>query len=265
MKRYVASCSFGKDSMATVILALEHNEPLDEVTYCEVMFDEHISGEVPEHREFIHTVAIPFLKKAGIKVNVVKGAKTFVGQFQHEIGSGDRAGLIWSWPLCGKCYVQRDLKVRPMDAWKKKNWEADEIVQYVGIADDEMDRIARMDGYKYKTISLLEKYGISGAQAIQICREHGLCPPIYEFANRNGCFFCPNAKNRELRHLYDYHPELWGRLIELQRLPNKVTERFNRDLRFDEIDAIFRMDDAQFTLFSEREPTPFDTGGGMEA
>lgn len=51
MKRYVASCSFGKDSMATVILALEHNEPLDEVTYCEVMFDEHISGEVPEHLE----------------------------------------------------------------------------------------------------------------------------------------------------------------------------------------------------------------------
>ena len=38
--RYVASCSFGKDSVATVILAKMHNEPLDEVVYCEVMFDE---------------------------------------------------------------------------------------------------------------------------------------------------------------------------------------------------------------------------------
>lgn len=29
--KYVAACSFGKDSIATVILAKEHNEPLDEV------------------------------------------------------------------------------------------------------------------------------------------------------------------------------------------------------------------------------------------
>ena len=28
--KYFASCSFGKDSVATVLLALEHNEPLDE-------------------------------------------------------------------------------------------------------------------------------------------------------------------------------------------------------------------------------------------
>ncbi len=37
---HVASCSFGKDSMATILLALKHNEPLDEVVYCEVMFDQ---------------------------------------------------------------------------------------------------------------------------------------------------------------------------------------------------------------------------------
>ena len=35
--KYVASCSFGKDSLATVIVALEHGEPLDEVLYCEVI------------------------------------------------------------------------------------------------------------------------------------------------------------------------------------------------------------------------------------
>ena len=52
--KHVAACSFGKDSVATVILAKEHNEPLDEVVYCEVMFDDQISGEVPEHRDFIY-------------------------------------------------------------------------------------------------------------------------------------------------------------------------------------------------------------------
>lgn len=258
MRKYVASCSFGKDSMATVILALERGEPLDEVVYCEVMFDAQTSGEVPEHRKFVYETAIPYLKKAGIRVNIVRSEKTFVGQFQRKIESGDRVGKIWSWPLCGKCYVNRDLKVRQMDAWKKRNWKDSEIIQYVGIANDEMDRLARMDSCKYQTISLLKKYKISEEKAMEICRKNGLLSPIYEFAPRNGCFFCPNAKSRELRHLYDHHPELWGRLLELQRLPNKSTERFTRELRFDEIDAVFRLDDAQFDLFCEKHVVPFD-------
>ena len=43
---YIASCSFGKDSLATILLALEHNEPLDRAVFCEVMFDHErgISG-----------------------------------------------------------------------------------------------------------------------------------------------------------------------------------------------------------------------------
>ena len=75
MKRYAAACSFGKDSMATVILALKHKEPLDEVVYCEVMFDEETSGEVPEHRNFVYGIAIPFLKRVGIPVHIVKCAR----------------------------------------------------------------------------------------------------------------------------------------------------------------------------------------------
>lgn len=259
MKRYVASCSFGKDSMATIILALKHKEPLDEVVYCEVMFDEKTSGEVPEHRNFIHSVAIPFLKKVEVPVHIVKSHKTFVGQFQHRVGGDGRsAGKIWSWPLCRRCYVQRDLKVRPMNAWKRANWSGDEIVQYVGIADDEMDRLARIDSYKYPTASLLEKYGVTEDAALELCRKHNLLSPIYEFAPRNGCFFCPNAKERELRHLYDHHPDLWGRLLELQAFPEKATELFTRELRFDEIDAAFRIDDAQIDLFSEKPIRPYE-------
>lgn len=63
--KYMAACSFGKDSIATVILAKEHNEPLDEVVYCEVMFDDEISGEVPEHRQFIYETAKPIFESWG--------------------------------------------------------------------------------------------------------------------------------------------------------------------------------------------------------
>lgn len=71
---YIASCSFGKDSIATILLALENNEPLDRVVFVEVMFDHsrNISGEDPEHIEWVYNVAIPKLESMGVKVAVAQ-------------------------------------------------------------------------------------------------------------------------------------------------------------------------------------------------
>ena len=68
----------GKDSLATVILALMHHEPLDEIVYCEVMFDKEISGEVPEHRTFIYETAIPWLRWAGLNVKILRANTTYI-------------------------------------------------------------------------------------------------------------------------------------------------------------------------------------------
>ena len=62
--KYVASCSGGKDSVATLLLAAQHNEPLDEAVFSEVMFDKDTSGEVPEHRDFIYDRLKPFDRKS---------------------------------------------------------------------------------------------------------------------------------------------------------------------------------------------------------
>lgn len=82
--KYVASCSFGKDSIATVLLAKEHNEPLDEIVYCEVMFDENTSAELPEHREFIYNKAIPLFERWGYKVTILKSQKNYMNCFHHR-------------------------------------------------------------------------------------------------------------------------------------------------------------------------------------
>ena len=37
------------------------------------------------------------------------------------------------------------------------------------------------------------------------CEKAGLLSPVYAFTDRGGCWFCPNAKRAELRHLYDHH------------------------------------------------------------
>ncbi len=237
--RYIASCSFGKDSLATILLARKHGEPLDEAIYCEVMFDKGISGEVPEHRDFIYTKGIPALERMGVKVTVLRGDKTYVDLFTGQVTRGPKKGLLRSFPVCGKCYVQRDCKLRPIERYQKTL--PPDTVHYIGIAQDEQTRLLRLQ--EGKKVSLLEKYHFTEQDAKELCQAAGLLSPVYEFADRGGCWFCPNARQRELRHLYDHHPDLWNRMLELQALPGKVSEKFDRKRCFSDIDALFRQED----------------------
>lgn len=90
-KIHIASCSFGKDSIATILLALENNEPLDRVVFCEVMFDHErgISGEIPEHIEWVYSTAIPKLAAMGVKIDVIKAERDYMYFFQNAVGGGD--------------------------------------------------------------------------------------------------------------------------------------------------------------------------------
>lgn len=117
--KHIASCSFGKDSLATILLALEHGEPLDEAVYCEVMFDKTISGEVPEHRDFIYNTALPRLEQMGVPIRVLRSDKTYVDLFTGQVTRGPKKGKLRSFPICGKCYVQRDCKIRPIRQYQK--------------------------------------------------------------------------------------------------------------------------------------------------
>ena len=238
-EKHIASVSFGKDSLATILLAKEHGEPLDEAVYCEVMFDKDISGEVPEHRDFIYGTAIPVLERMGTKIIVLRSEKTYVELFTGRVTRGPKKGMVRSFPLCGKCAVQRDCKVRPIQRYQKGLPPG--TVQYIGIAHDETERLLRLEGGRQ--VSLLEKYNFTEKDAWEFCRKAGLLSPVYAFTDRGGCWFCPNAKLSELRHLYDHHPDLWARMMELQAIPGKTTEKFNRTQKFSDIDAMFRQED----------------------
>ncbi|WP_243111279.1 hypothetical protein [Acutalibacter sp. 1XD8-33] len=85
LPKRIASVSFDKDSLATILLAKKHGEPLDEAVYCEVMFYKGISGEVPEHRDFIYDTAIPVLERMGIKIIVLRSEKTCVDLFTGRV------------------------------------------------------------------------------------------------------------------------------------------------------------------------------------
>ena len=245
--KHILSCSFGKDSIATALLALQHGEPLDELVYCEVMFSEEISGELPEHNRFIHETAIPYFEQRGIPTRVLRSEKTYLSCFYHVVTRGKTKGMLSGFPLSGRCTIQRDCKLPPIKAYQKAL--PPDTVQYIGIAADEPKRLARL---KPGQISLLDKYHVAEPEARSMCAAEELLSPLYDFTKRGGCWFCPNASISELRHLYRYQPELWQLLLELQDVPNKPTERFSWRRTFREIDERFRQEGEQLSFYEER-------------
>lgn len=89
--KYFASCSFGKDSIATVLLALEHNEPLDGILFTEVMFSHarNISGEIPEHINWIYNTAVPKLETMGVKTHILRGERDYMYFFSKRRRGGE--------------------------------------------------------------------------------------------------------------------------------------------------------------------------------
>ena len=184
-KRYIASWSGGKDSTANIILAHEHGEPLDLIIFSEVMFDEKISGELPEQMRFIHDNAIPVFESWGYKVEILHAEKTFLDCFFHiptkgkHVGTGCYKGFM----MTGHCDTQRDCKLKPIKKFMKQ-FDKNEICQYIGIAIDEPRRLARLDETQ---ISLLQKYEYTEQDAKELCEKYGLLSPIYQFTKRGGC------------------------------------------------------------------------------
>lgn len=145
-------------------------------------------------------------------------------------------------PCMDCCPIKRDCKLPPLKQFIRQHADA---IWYLGIAYDEDNRLKAMD---HNAVSLLEKYRINQSEARKICKRYGLLSPIYEFAPRGGCVFCPNAKARELRHLRDHHPALWGRLLEMQADQRVVRPNsFGFDLNLEDYENNFDFDDWQIT------------------
>lgn len=118
----VAMFSGGKDSAATIALMRDLGMLPDLVVFAEVMFDSKrgISGEIPEHIDWVYGTAKPLIESWGCKFEVVRGKKDYVTIFNERIVRSqypDRVGKKKGFPLAGRCVIKRDLKVRPVQKY----------------------------------------------------------------------------------------------------------------------------------------------------
>ncbi len=120
------------------------------------------------------------------------------------------------------------------------------------------NRLLAING-KTKTVSeWCEVYDVSPYTVYwwirELCLEYGLMSPYYQYSKRGGCFFCPNAQDEQLRYIYRYHPDLWRKMLELQKEPNIVRPgKFKIDEGLYEINARFELEGEQLNLFEEME------------
>lgn len=222
----IVGLSGGKDSMATCIILCKLGIPFRTVT-AEVWWKEGVTGENPYHYEWLHEKAIPKLQSWGVQCDFVRSkiiAYEFMTTPLVKSTHPERIGKLRGFPLCDRCGIQRDCKMRPARLYYKRQTTPYNVI--TGIAADEEGRL--QSNTVNSQISILELLRIREVETFGICSGEDLLSPTYTFSNRGGCWFCPNQKIQELELLYREFPELWEELMAIQRMPNKVHENFNR-------------------------------------
>ena len=236
--------------MADLIIRHINDEPKGTVITSEVMFDKNISGELPEHIDFIHRT-IPTLESWGYEVKILHSDITYMDCF-NKVNQGkkhiERKGMRYGFPMAGRCIINDRCKMKPIrDYLSSINGD---YIQSVGIAIDEPKRLERMENDKTRE-SMLAKYKYTEQMAYDLAKKFDMLSPVYSFSKRGGCWFCPNARDCELRNLRDNHNHLWKKLLDLENEPNTIGNIWNTLTKtsIHDKDEQFRLEDAQITIF----------------
>lgn len=207
MKKYVASVSFGKDSLAMLLKLIEENKPLDEV----IFYDTGMEFEaIYKIRDSIRQL----LYQKGIRYIELK-PKTSFEYMMFEKPIKKRNGTIgkgYSW-CGGRCRWGTTEKLKAIEKYTKGNYE------YIGIAYDETKRIEK-ERKPNKLMPLVE-WQMTEKDCLQYCKDKGFNwfengVDLYNILDRVSCWCCANKNLKELKNYYKYLPKYWNKLKEFQ-------------------------------------------------
>ena len=114
------------------------------------------------------------------------------------------SGLSWPGPQCRWCTAR--LKTRIIDRYLRELKKEFEVVQYIGIAADEQERVRE---FQYPLV----EWEMAEADCLAYCRARGFdWGGLYDLFRRVSCRCCPLQPLSELRTLRKHFPELWEKL-----------------------------------------------------
>lgn len=209
--KYVASVSFGKDSLAMLLRLLEEKRPLDAV----IFYD---TGMEFQAIYKIRSVVQQLLNDAQIELITLHNEMPFEWYMLHKVVKQKDGGTHCGYGWCGgTCRWGTELKTGVIQRYKRSL--NDTVIDYVGIAADEVLRIEK-EQRKDKVLPLVE-WGMTEADCLQYCRDRGFNwiedgVDLYDILDRVSCWCCTNKNLRELRNIYHLLPNYWMKLMELQ-------------------------------------------------
>lgn len=218
--KYIASCSFGKDSLAMVLRILEEKLPLDEVVFYDTGMEfDSIYNNRDKMKKILSENNIPFNQLTSknhflfdMFIRPVKYRNQEGKPYPFHYGYGFCGGTI-RWGTSGKLSAIRN--------HYKEIYGDEEITEYVGIATDEPSRIGNNTrGGVIKSYPLVE-WNMTEKDCLEYCYSHGWNwdengVELYSILDRVSCWCCSNKNLKELKNIYMYLPDYWQRLRGIQ-------------------------------------------------
>jgi 3'-phosphoadenosine 5'-phosphosulfate sulfotransferase (PAPS reductase)/FAD synthetase len=216
--RYVASVSFGKDSLAMLLKILEKGYPLDEVVFY------NTGAEFDCIIRIRDRVVKEYLEPRGIKFTELKPKTDFFEMmFNKEVKHRDgTTSKGYSW-CGGACRWGTTYKTQAINKHLK------DCLVYVGIASDELKRVERAKA-KGQLLPLVE-WNMTEDDCLQYCYQNGFNwledgINLYNILDRVSCWCCANKNKKELLAYYRFLPRYWNKLKDYQ---SKTYRPFKKD------------------------------------
>jgi len=203
--QYIASLSYGKDSIIIPEMCKEHGLPLDRIVHVEIMATDTIPADLPPMMEFKKKADRIIKERYGIEVEHLRAKKSYEECFYQKFQRGKRVGAIWGFPLIHGNWCNSQLKMNAINKVLKNN------ISYIGIAADEPNRFHNLTDRKR---SPLVECDITEAVARERAEKLGLLSPIYTQSARGGCWFCHNQSISQLRLLRKQYPKYWALMMK---------------------------------------------------
>lgn len=221
--KHIASCSFGKDSLAMVLKLLEGNYPLDEV----VFFDTGMEFDsIYNNRNKLKDILV----NKHIKYTDLHSKNSFlydmlVRPVKYRNQDNKKYPYHYGYEWCGGCTRWGTSgKLESIKNHYKKSYGNEEIIEYVGIAADEPNRVQDNPNKKYPLV----EWKMTEKDCLDYCylngwdwNENGV--ELYSILDRVSCWCCRNKNLKELKNIYVYLPDFWQKLRGLQ---SRIDEPF---------------------------------------
>lgn len=233
----IFSFSGGKDSTAMLIRALELGLKVDEIIFIDIRYSDEIGGELPEMYDYINKIET-YINRP---IKRIKSQYTFLDYFYKEYERGKREGTIYGFPHTLGGWCNSRLKIKPITEYKKGIKE--EYTMFIGIAADEQNRLKRL---KNNERSLLQDWGWTEKDCLDYLKEKGLENPLYRKFKRTGCWLCPKQNKKSLKIIYKDYPELWEKLLQLEK---DSPVQFQPSNSIADLNNRFKEEDKQITFF----------------